>query len=135
MARGVVLAVLCGAALHASWNAHVKSAGDKTVNTALVYFSGAGVALPLPLLLWVGQPEAAPYIAASLLIHIGYCIALAGAYKHGELGMTYPIMRGFAPLRVVLSSSASCTPRASVGPWRHSAVQRKSAVMPLCIGR
>ena len=32
----VVLAVLLGAALHASWNALVKSAGDKTVDTALV---------------------------------------------------------------------------------------------------
>ena len=96
----IVLAVLCGAALHASWNALVKSAGDKTVDTALVHFLGAGVALPL--LLWVGlpRPEAAPYIAASLVIHIGYYIALAGAYEHGELGMTYPIMRGFAPLLV-----------------------------------
>jgi phosphonate utilization associated putative membrane protein len=98
----VVLAVLLGAALHASWNALVKSAGDKTVDTALVHFLGAFVALPV--LLWVGLPraEAAPYIAASLVIHIGYYIALAGAYQHGELGMTYPIMRGFAPLLVAL---------------------------------
>ena len=43
----VVLAVLCGAALHASWNALVKSAGDKPVDTALVHFLGAWVALPL----------------------------------------------------------------------------------------
>jgi hypothetical protein len=40
----VILAVLCGAALHASWNALVKSAGDKTVDTALVHFLGAFVA-------------------------------------------------------------------------------------------
>jgi hypothetical protein len=55
----VVLAVLCGAALHASWNALVKSAGDKTVDTALVHFLGALVALPLR----VGglpRPEAGP---------------------------------------------------------------------------
>ena len=32
-------------------------------------------------------------------------IALAGAYKHGELGLTYPIMRGFAPLLVALGSA------------------------------
>jgi hypothetical protein len=36
-----------------------------------------------------------PYIAASLVIHIGYYIALAGAYQHGDLGLTYPMMRGF----------------------------------------
>jgi drug/metabolite transporter (DMT)-like permease len=46
-----------------------------------------------------------PYIAASLVIHIAYYVTLAGAYKHGELGLTYPIMRGSAPLLVALGSS------------------------------
>jgi len=102
----VVLAVLCGAALHASWNALVKSAGDKTLDTALVHFIGSLVALPF--MLWVGlpRPESWPFIGASLFIHIGYYIALAGAYQHGELGMTYPIMRGFAPLLVALASGS-----------------------------
>jgi phosphonate utilization associated putative membrane protein len=105
----IVLAVLLGAALHASWNVLVKSAGDKTVDTALVHFLGALVAVPL--LLWVGLPriEAAPFIAASLVIHIGYYIALAGAYEHGELGMTYPIMRGLAPLLVALGETPTAT--------------------------
>ena len=101
----VVLAVLCGAVLHAGWNTLVKSSGDKQVDTALVHFVGALVAIP-PLLL-VGLPPAAtwPYIAASLTVHIAYYVTLAGAYKHGELGMTYPIMRGSAPLLVALGSS------------------------------
>ena len=112
-----MLAVLLGAALHAGWNALVKSAGDKTVDTALVHFLGALVALPL--LLWVGlpQPQAAPYIAASLIIHIGYYIALAGAYQHGELGMTYPIMRGFAPLLVALGSSTLIGESPTAAAW------------------
>ena len=115
----VMLAVLCGAALHAGWNALVKSAGDKAVDTALMHFLAAWIALPL--LLLVGLPQAAswPFIAASLVIHIGYYIALAGAYEHGELGMTYPIMRGFAPLLVALASGAligeSPTPAAWLG--------------------
>ncbi len=102
----IVLAVLCGAALHAGWNALVKSAGDKAMDTALLQVMGAGVALPL--LLWVGLPSVAalPFIATSLFIHVGYYIALAGAYEHGELGMTYPIMRGLAPLLVALASSS-----------------------------
>ena len=112
-----MLAVLLGAALHASWNVLVKSAGDKTVDTALVHFLGAGVALPL--LLWVGLPriEAAPFIAVSLLIHIGYYIALAGAYEHGELGMTYPIMRGLAPLLVALGSGTFLGETPSAAAW------------------
>jgi len=101
----VMLAVLCGALLHAGWNALVKSSGDKPLDTALVHFLGAWVALPF--MLWVGPPRAEswPFIAASLVIHIGYYVALAGAYQHGELGMTYPIMRGFAPLLVALGSA------------------------------
>ena len=113
----VVVAVLCGAALHAGWNALVKSAGDKTVDTALVHFLGAWVALPLLFIVGLPRPEAAPYIAASLVIHIGYYIALAGAYEHGELGMTYPIMRGFAPLLVALSSGAFIGESPSATAW------------------
>ena len=96
----IVAAVLFGALLHAAWNGLVKSSGDKPLDTALVH--GLGALISLPFALWVGPPSPAawPFIAASLVIHIGYYIALAGAYQHGELGMTYPIMRGFAPLLV-----------------------------------
>ena len=117
----IVLAVLCGAALHAGWNALVKSAGDKTVDTALLHFLGAIVALPFMLVM--GPPQAAswPFIGASLVIHIGYYIALAGAYEHGELGMTYPIMRGFAPLLVAvflsLSSGAVINESPTAAAW------------------
>jgi phosphonate utilization associated putative membrane protein len=113
----VVLAVLLGAALHAGWNALVKSAGDKTVDTALVHLLGAGVALPF--LMMVGLPQTAswPYIAASLVIHVGYYIALAGAYEHGELGMTYPIMRGLAPLLVALGSGSLIGESPTAAAW------------------
>lgn len=113
----VILAVLCGAMLHAGWNALVKSSGDKTVDTALVHFLGAFVALPFAL--WVGlpRPESWPYIGVSLFIHIGYYIALAGAYQHGELGMTYPIMRGFAPFLVALGSGALIGEQPSAAAW------------------
>ena len=102
----LVLLVLCGAALHAGWNALVKASADKAVDTALLHGLGALVALPVAL--WLGLPDAAswPFLAASTLIHVGYYIALVGAYRHGELGLTYPIMRGFAPLLVALASAS-----------------------------
>ncbi len=117
MSWSIVFAVLCGALLHASWNAVVKSSGDKTADTALVQFMGTLVALPL--MLWLGPPRAEswPFIAASLLLHVGYYIALAGAYKHGELGLTYPIMRGFAPLLVALASVAVVGEAPSAAAW------------------
>jgi phosphonate utilization associated putative membrane protein len=100
----LVLIVLAGAVLHAGWNALVKSSGDKELDTALVHFMGALVALPLLAMIGLPPLSAAPFIAASLVVHIGYYIALAGAYKHGDLGLTYPIMRGTAPLLVAISS-------------------------------
>ncbi len=103
---GIVAAVLCGALLHALWNTLVKSSGDKELDTALVHFVGALVALPLLLLVGLPPWAAWPYIATSLTVHVAYYITLAGAYQHGELGMTYPIMRGTAPLLVTLGSSA-----------------------------
>ena len=113
----IVAAVLVGALLHAGWNALVKSSGDKPLDTALVHFLGALVALPLLGLTGLPGPAGLPYIAASLFIHIGYYIALAGAYQHGDLGLTYPIMRGFAPLLVALASSALINETPNAAAW------------------
>jgi len=101
----VVAAVLFGALLHASWNALIKGGSDKALDTALIHV--LGVAIAAPIVATVGFPRAAawPYVIASLVIHIAYYIALVGAYKHGELALTYPIMRGAAPLLVAISST------------------------------
>jgi drug/metabolite transporter (DMT)-like permease len=76
-------------------------------------------AIALPALLVVGLPARAswPYVATSLVLHIGYYIALTGAYKHGELGLTYPIMRGFAPLLVALASGSLIGETLSAAEW------------------
>ena len=110
-------AVLLGALLHAGWNALVKSSGDKPLDTALVHALGAVVALPLLAIVGLPGPAGFPFIAASLVVHIGYYIALAGAYQHGDLGLTYPIMRGFAPLLVALGSSSALGEAPSLAAW------------------
>ena len=101
----VMAAVLCAALMHASWNAMVKSSTDKAFDTTLIQLLGSVVAIPLVAL--AGWPDRAawPFIAISLFVHIGYYTALTGAYKHGDLGLTYPLMRGTAPLLVALSAS------------------------------
>ena len=113
----VIVAVLLGALLHAGWNVLVKSGRDKSLDTALVHFMAGVVALPL--LAWVGLPGASclPFIALSVVIHTGYYAALAGAYHHGELGLTYPLMRGVAPLLVALGSAAFVAESPSVAAW------------------
>ena len=99
----VTLAVLGAGFLHALWNALLKSsAGDATLDTVLIV--GGGCAVCLPLLPFIPLPAAAawPFVLASMVVHFAYYIALAGAYRHGDLSFAYPLMRGVAPLIVTL---------------------------------
>ena len=100
----VLALVLSGALLHASWNALVKSSSDKTLDTALIHVLCSLLALPALLVLGLPPLHVWPYVLASLVIHVGYYFALAGALKHGELGLAYPLMRGTAPLLVAIGS-------------------------------
>ena len=102
----VTLAVLGAALAHATWNAMIKSSRDVLLDLTLVtLLAGAASA---PLLLFVAPPARAswPYIAASVITHVGYYIALVGAYRAGDLSHGYPIMRGLAPLIVSVCALA-----------------------------
>ena len=114
---GVVALVLVGALLHASWNAMVKSTTDKALDTALIHLLGSVITLPMVAVLGWPPAEAWPYMAASVVIHIAYYTALTGAYKHGDLGLTYPLMRGTAPLLVALSASVTLGEHLSPLAW------------------
>jgi drug/metabolite transporter (DMT)-like permease len=104
MAPSVVAIVLCGALLHAGWNALVKGGRDPFLSSVLVA-SGAAL-LSLPALPFLAQPAAAswPYALASTAIHYAYYGLLAAAYRHGDMSHAYPLMRGSAPLLVALAS-------------------------------
>ena len=94
----VFLAVLTAAAFHAGWNALLKLNVEPIVATSLV--AAASGLLAVPFAIFVGLPSlsAWPYVLASVAIHIVYYLALAQAYKFGDLGQVYPIARGSAPL-------------------------------------
>jgi len=100
----VVGAVLFGALLHASWNALIRSGSDKALDTALIHVLGCVVGAVLVGVVGLPKAEAWPWVAASTVIHVGYYVTLVGAYRHGELGFAYPVMRGTAPLIVALLS-------------------------------
>lgn len=104
MAIEIVLLVLLGAALHATWNALVKSGTDKQLDSTMVAL-GASVA-SICALPFVPLPNAAawPYILASVCIHFTYYQLVGSAYKHGDIGLVYPLMRGVAPLIVAATS-------------------------------
>ncbi len=113
----VFFAVVFAALLHASWNAMVKSSAEKGMDMALIHLAGSVIAIPL--VLWVGLPpaESWPYLAASLVIHVAYYITLTGAYTHGDLGLTYPLMRGSAPLLVAVSGTVFLSEHLSMVAW------------------
>lgn len=113
----IALAVLFGALLHASWNALVKAGADKALDTALMNLIGGLLALPL--VAWAGFPVAAawPWLLGSMVIHVLYYALLTAAYRHGELALTYPLMRGTAPLLVALGSAALFHEALSPASW------------------
>ncbi|MEX1035717.1 MAG: DMT family transporter [Sneathiella sp.] len=104
MELSVFFIVLLAALLHASWNAFVKKNDDRVLFMA-VMMAGSGVAafMVVPFLA-LPAPESWPYIATSVVLHIGYPLFLLMAYKFGDLSHVYPLARGSAPLIVALVS-------------------------------
>src|SRR4051812_49091723 len=93
-----VLLMLLAALLHASWHSLVKYGGDQKLVLAGMGLVAAAVAmcalpfLPLPpVTVW-------PVMAISVLLHVGYKLALARSYAFGDLGQAYPLARGLVPL-------------------------------------
>ena len=100
----VFLIVLLAALLHASWNAFVKMNGDRVLFMAVMMAASGLIAFAVALFLPLPAVESWPYLATSVLIHIGYQVFLLSAYKFGDLSHVYPLARGSAPLIVALVS-------------------------------
>ena len=103
MSAIVFAAVLCGAALHASWNAIVKGGSDKLMTTVLVVAASGLVALAALPFLPLPAPASWPFLAASATVQILYLALVAGAYAVTDMSRAYPLMRGLAPALVALA--------------------------------
>lgn len=117
MSLDVMLVVLLGALLHASWNAVVKSGRDKLLDTVLVAAGAALIALALVPFLPAPAAASRPFLAASVAIHIGYFALVAAAYGAADMSFAYPLMRGTAPLLVALASGPLIGERLSPAAW------------------
>lgn len=104
MTTTVFLAVIGAAILHAAWNALVKNGADKLVSLTAVMLGHTPFAIVAVLLAPPMGAEALPYLAAGILLHLGYQLFLLYAYSAGELTQVYPIARGSAPLIVAFVS-------------------------------
>ena len=96
----VTTLVLCAALLHAGWNVAVKSGADPLLTLALVMACSGLAVLPAVALLPAPQPASRPFLAVSLVLHVGYSAFLLLAYRVGDLSVAYPLARGSAPLLV-----------------------------------
>jgi drug/metabolite transporter (DMT)-like permease len=97
--------VLTAALLHASWNAVLRTGTDRPWTTAMMAAVVAAVCLvALP---FVPRPAPAswPYVLLSGLLHVGYFLFLARAYRVGDFVQSYPIVRGSSPLLVTLGAA------------------------------
>jgi drug/metabolite transporter (DMT)-like permease len=95
-------ALLVAALLHAIWNALVRRDPDRGAAATAIAAGGAVVGLVLLPFLPPMSPAAIPYVLVTSVVHVGYFALVARAYRHGELSVAYPIMRGLAPLIVTV---------------------------------
>ncbi|CCD85091.1 GRP family sugar transporter [Bradyrhizobium sp. ORS 285] len=95
-----ILMLLAGL-LHATWHAIVKTGSSVSILAGMGLVSSV---LTLPFLFFVPAPSPStwPILLASLVLHAGYKISLATAYRSAEFGRAYPIARGTVPLFATL---------------------------------
>ncbi len=98
----VFMAVLAAAACHAGWNALLKVKLDPFTAMALIAVASGIVVAPIAFFIDLPEREAWTFIFLSMLIHLAYYVALAEAYRFGDLSQVYPIARGTAPLITAL---------------------------------
>jgi drug/metabolite transporter (DMT)-like permease len=93
------------ALLHASWNAFVKAGNDKLLSLALMHACSGALGLCLLPFFPLPDPASWPYLALSAALHWGYYVFLVNGYRHGDLGVVYPLARGSAPLMIAVTGA------------------------------
>jgi drug/metabolite transporter (DMT)-like permease len=97
---------LLAAVMHAVWNILVKSSEDQLV-AGWTVVAGAGI-LAVPVLVLAGLPDRSVWdlILISTMVQVVYVLALAAAYRIGDLSFVYPLARGTSPVLISLAGVA-----------------------------
>lgn len=98
-------AVLAAALFHAIWNALIKGSSDTLLSA--IGITGAATLIAALVLPWLPQPAVAswPCLAASLVLQVIYMHLVARIYRVSDMSVSYPVMRGTAPLLVAMISA------------------------------
>ena len=100
MSASVIVLALFAAISHATWNAFLRTGADRLWSVTVMSFAVTAVAIPFAIILPAPPASAWPYLVVSSCLQVGYSVFLVSAYRHGELGQVYPIVRGSVPLLV-----------------------------------
>jgi len=98
----VALLVLLSALMHAGWNYLVKASPDRLLDTVGLAVGGSVLAACLLPFVPLPAPESRPWLGVTVFVHIAYFLALIETYRHADLSIAYPLMRGMAPVLVAL---------------------------------
>ncbi|MGZ8614165.1 MAG: EamA family transporter [Actinomycetota bacterium] len=102
MDPAAIALVLAAALLHALWNVRLHGADDRVAAMAM---SGVASGIVLVPFLVLDPPNGLwGLLLISGVAEAVYGLALAGAYRRGELSVTYPVGRGSAPLLATLAA-------------------------------
>jgi drug/metabolite transporter (DMT)-like permease len=134
MSAIVIGLALSAAILHAAWNAFLRNGADRLWTVTVMSFSSTIVALPF-IFIWQMPPASAwPYVILSAALQTGYSVFLVAAYRYGELGQVYPIVRGTVPLLVTLGGFLTAGER--LGIYQMIGVALVAAgIMSLSLGK
>lgn len=134
MVLATVLA-LAAAGLHATWNLLLKTAPDAERDLASWGMFLTAGALVLPVVIVLGGPGmvAAPWLAASGLVHVAYITFLVAAYQHGDFSLAYPLARGGGAMVGAVGGAALLGDH--LGGWSWLAIAVVAGALVSLVGR
>ena len=101
----VLVAVMAAAFMHATWNALIKLGTSKLTSMLILTVVQGGFGLIIALTRPMPDPHVWLWLLASGVFHSAYKLFLAYAYEQGDLSRVYPIVRGTAPMVVLVISA------------------------------
>lgn len=105
MSAWILALPLLAAALHATWNALLKTAADRMITLGFFAFVNGVVGLVLLMLFDPPNSASWAFIALSMVVKYAYYVLIYFAYRVGDLSLVYPLARGSAPLLVAVGAA------------------------------
>jgi drug/metabolite transporter (DMT)-like permease len=111
-----LLLILGSACLHVVQHVALKRARDRTAFVWWLWLWASLLFSPVLLLCWERVPASAwAILAVSAAFEALYYLAIARAYRSGDLSLVYPLARGTAPLLVFIWTALLLRERPSLG--------------------